>query len=68
MIKSDGSIKPCCTSFGDQLKGFGNIHDKELKSIWDSKSLIKFQEMHKNYKWHQNEVCKKCINSIEFFE
>ena len=68
MIKSDGGVKPCCTSFGDQLVELGNIHNEELKTIWNSDQFRAFQELHKDYRWQENEVCRKCINSAVFYE
>jgi len=68
MVKSDGSVNPCCTTFGDQLGGFGNIFDEDLQSIWNSNKYRGFQEFHKNYRWHQNDVCRKCIISTVFSE
>jgi MoaA/NifB/PqqE/SkfB family radical SAM enzyme len=68
MIKADGGVKPCCTSYGDQLVEFGNMHDEELKTIWNSDQFRAFQELHKEYRWQENDVCRKCINSAVFYE
>ena len=68
MIKADGGVKPCCTLFGDQLVEFGNIHNEEINTIWNSDQFRAFQELHKEYRWQENEVCRKCINSTVFYE
>ena len=68
MIKADGSVKPCCTSYGDQLDAFGNIHNEDIQEIWNSDKFKNFQSLHKDYRWQENDVCRKCINSTVFYE
>ena len=65
MVKADGSVKPCCTGFGDRLGGLGNIHEIKIQDIWNSKRLKNFQEIHRNYRWMDNKVCDLCVNSFE---
>ncbi len=51
-IRMNGAVTPC--AFGFAVHDFGNIHEKGLKEIWDSKE---FKEVHKN---DQNPTCKSC--------
>jgi|APSaa5957512535_1039671.scaffolds.fasta_scaffold14275_3 radical SAM protein with 4Fe4S-binding SPASM domain len=68
MIKADGSVRPCCTSFGDQLNSLGNVHDEKIQDIWNSSALQDFQNLHEEHRWQEVEVCRKCINSTVFYE
>ena len=58
-IYSDGTVAPCCTTFGRNLP-IGNIHEQTLEEIWNGNKMIEIRESFKNNK--PNLVCKTCIN------
>ena len=60
-VKADGTVKPCCTSYGDDII-IGNIYKNTLNEIWNSKFMKKFQKMHINGKADTNKSCLECIN------
>jgi MoaA/NifB/PqqE/SkfB family radical SAM enzyme len=65
MIKADGSTRPCCTAFGDELISLGNISEVSIADIWRSPAASSFRALHKDGEWHKNSVCKKCIESTQ---
>lgn len=63
-IKADGNVKPCCVFYGEDLN-IGNIFTEKLSDIWNKDSFKQFQEMHKQYNWQNNEICKDCVTNSE---
>jgi radical SAM protein with 4Fe4S-binding SPASM domain len=61
-IYSDGTVAPCCTTFGRNLP-IGNMHDQTLEEIWNGEKMSEIREGFKNNKPHL--VCKTCINNSE---
>ena len=64
-IKADGSVKPCCTFYGDKLY-FGNIFQSKLREIINDIRWIEFQDMHEKFLWRKHSVCRKCIMHTVF--
>lgn len=64
-VKADGSVKPCCTSYGDMLN-FGNIYKSSIQDIYESDCWKDFQDMHENGEWYKHSVCKKCVMNTSF--
>lgn len=56
VIEADGSVKPCF--FHETI---GNIHNKSLKDILNSKKAISFR---KGLKDQPNDVCARCVCSL----
>lgn len=61
-IKSDGNVKPCCVGYGEDIN-VGNVYKESLLSIWNSKFMTNFQDMHLKKEAFNNEVCKKCLKN-----
>ena len=61
-IRADGNVRPCCVEFGQNIN-LGNIYKESLLSIWNSKFMKNFQQMHLQYRSSENEFCKKCLKS-----
>ncbi len=64
MVKADGSTRPCCTQFGDELEDSGNIIDESLNNIWNSNKSKEFRNLHKQKEWFKNSVCNRCMQSL----
>ena len=60
VINNSGDILPCCTFYGEQLK-LGNIKKDNVTDIWNSEKMKRLRELHKNGKYFENKVCKKCV-------
>lgn len=58
-IRSDGSVLPCCSFHGYNLK-LGNINEMSIKDIWHSDKLNRVRSSFINNK--PNKVCIKCLN------
>ena len=61
-IYSDGTVAPCCTTFGRNLP-IGNMHNQTLEEIWNGEKMSKIRQGFKENKPHL--VCKTCINNSE---
>jgi radical SAM protein with 4Fe4S-binding SPASM domain len=61
-IYSDGTVAPCCTTFGRNLP-IGNMHNQTLEEIWNGEKMRKIRQGFKENKPHL--VCKTCINNSE---
>lgn len=64
-VKADGNVKPCCVFYGEDLN-FGNIFSEDLITIWNKEEFRKFQELHKEHRWRENETCSNCIMHTNF--
>ena len=64
-IKADGRITPCCV-FDGNLLTMGDIQKVSLKELWNSQKMKKFQDMHWDYSWDKNPVCKQCVLKTNF--
>lgn len=56
-ITVDGDVLPCCNWPWFSKSTFGNIHEDDFKTIWNSKNYRNFRKAMKN---GIPEVCKKC--------
>jgi radical SAM protein with 4Fe4S-binding SPASM domain len=63
VIDYEGDILPCCKMGGKELR-LGNIEDMTLKEAWNSIAMKRLQKLHKDGRWHENEVCRRCIGSM----
>lgn len=62
-IRSDGTVHPCCTVPGMQLK-VGDANKQSIQEIWNSPSLLKIRKAHQLGKWRMNLICKSCIENM----
>ena len=61
VVDHQGDILPCCKMGGKKL-ALGNIENMTLKSAWNSDKMKNLKLMHKENRWRENPVCKRCIN------
>ena len=61
VVDHQGDILPCCKMGGKKL-ALGNIGNMTLKSAWNSDKMKNLKLMHKENRWRENPVCKRCIN------
>ena len=64
VVDHEGDILPCCKMGGKKLL-LGNIDTMTLKAAWDSDKMQALQLMHKENRWRDNPVCKRCIGGQE---
>jgi radical SAM protein with 4Fe4S-binding SPASM domain len=62
VVDCEGDILPCCKMGGKKL-ALGNIEHMTLKMAWESDKMRTLQLMHKESRWSENLVCKRCINA-----
>lgn len=60
VINNEGNILPCCTFYGEQFN-MGNIRDDKIIDVWNSKQMKVLRQIHKDGKYFENEICKKCV-------
>ena len=61
-IDHSGQILPCCVMYGSKMP-LGNISDMTLSEAWNSKQMKALQDLHREGRFQDNELCKRCINS-----
>ncbi len=59
-IYSDGTVTPCCNTFGRNLS-IGNIKDHSIKEIWNNEKMRKIRDEFLINK--PNNICATCINN-----
>jgi len=60
VVDNEGDILPCCKMGGKKL-ALGNIKNMTLKKAWSSDKMKNLRDIHKNNKWRDNPICKRCI-------
>lgn len=58
-VRSDGGVVVCCSDWMQKTK-IGNVYDKSLAEIWNSKEMYDFRCMMLKTKGLGNEICKNC--------
>ena len=61
VVDHQGDILPCCKMGGKKL-ALGNIEHMTLKRAWESDKMKALKLMHKENRWEENAVCKRCIS------
>ena len=61
-VRSNGDVLPCCDFRGEDLV-VGNADKSTIRTIWQGNQLQTLREIHKKKVWHQNAVCKKCMEN-----
>ena len=64
VVDYEGDILPCCKMGGKKL-ALGNIDNMTLSGAWNSDKMKALQQMHKEERWRDNPVCKRCIGGQE---
>lgn len=62
VVDYEGDILPCCKMGGKKL-ALGNISNTTLKDAWTSTAMKDLKLMHKENRWKENPVCKRCISN-----
>ena len=58
-IYSDGSILPCCATFGRNIP-IGSIHNETVKEAWNGLKMKRIRDGFKKNK--PNKVCRACLD------
>lgn len=61
-FRANGDALPCATLWGQQLP-MGNIETTSLQDIWLSNEMREIRQIHKEGRYYDNDVCKKCAES-----
>lgn len=59
-ILYEGTCTPCCLDVRREY-GLGNIYEKNVKEIWHGEKLTELRELHKNGRYKEIDICKKCF-------
>lgn len=61
VVLSDGSVLPCCL-LGMSLKmAIGNANNETIYNLWNSESMKRLRQLHKEKKYFQHSVCRLCV-------
>jgi radical SAM protein with 4Fe4S-binding SPASM domain len=63
VVDCEGDILPCCKMGGKKLV-LGNVENMTLQGAWNSDKMKSLQLMHKENRWQENPICKRCITGI----
>ena len=58
-VNSDGSISPCCADWSRKFD-IGNIKNKKIKDLWNSKEMFNLQMMFLKGKRKEHSFCGPC--------
>ena len=58
-LRADGETLPCCLIYGQRLP-MGNVARQSLQEIWMSPPMRELRELHRDGRYYDNPVCKKC--------
>ncbi len=61
-LRANGDALPCCTVWGQQLP-MGNVNRQSIAEIWTSAQMRSLRRLHKEGRYYENPVCKKCAES-----
>lgn len=62
-VKSDGSVRPCCTVPGMALN-VGDLSNQSVSDVWNSVCMKELRLIHSNHTWSSNKVCNDCLNGF----
>ena len=63
LIRSNGEVCPCCAFFSEELT-LGNVKERSIYNLWNSKYMKDLRHLHKLGKYEENPWCKKCVDGI----
>ena len=64
-IDVDGYVYPCCSPHvHNQRMTFGNVEQKSLKQMWDSKSCQSLQSHMEKGSWKNLPICSDCFGGM----
>ena len=63
VINNEGDVLPCCTFWGESLS-LGKLDGpSSIKKLWNSKEIQDLRKLHKEGRYFDNTICKKCVES-----
>ena len=60
VIRADGTVLPCCSFLAYDLP-IGNVNNTTIYDVWNSKQFKELRRLHKEGRFKENPVCKKCV-------
>lgn len=63
-ISYEGDILICEHDYNHNFV-LGNLNIHSIYECWHSKVINDFRKLHKDNKWHQIPLCRKCVNSLK---
>ena len=62
VIRVNGDVLPCCMVKGLQLV-MGNVNGQTVEEIWNGARMRELRQLHKEGRYYDNPVCKRCAES-----
>ncbi len=59
VVLVDGTVVMCCRDFNGEI-ALGNLKEKKLEDIWNSKQFLDLRKKHKKMDLKEISVCSKC--------
>lgn len=63
-VYEDGRTFPCCMDYDDELQ-LGDLNEKTVSEIWNSKKLRGIRKLHLEGKYYKIPACAKCDFAIK---
>jgi radical SAM protein with 4Fe4S-binding SPASM domain len=63
-VKQNGDIYPCCQSYMLDGAPVGNIGERSLVSIWNSKPMQELRHLHATGRGGEVDMCSRCCTTI----
>lgn len=61
-VRVNGTVHPCCNFRGVDLI-MGNVFASGVEAVWNGESMKRLRGLQKSGRYHENEVCRKCIEN-----
>jgi radical SAM protein with 4Fe4S-binding SPASM domain len=55
----NGDLFPCCSDFG-RLAPLGSARDTTVARVWSSESARRLRRLHRQGRWSEEPVCRRC--------
>jgi radical SAM protein with 4Fe4S-binding SPASM domain len=62
-INWDGSVSACCADYDNKMS-VGNLREKSLLEIWQSKKMNNYRKLLSEFKHETLEVCRNCYDAM----
>lgn len=66
-IMADGNVVPCTQISNNEIV-LGNVNEKSIEEIWNSKEYMEFRKMHINGRFPKNHKCKNNCDQKKIFQ
>ena len=67
VIKGNGDVHPCCAQYNYKI-WLGNVKEKSIYEIWNSKAMRSLRRHMKNRTWDRVAVCRTCLEFSYFYQ